>query len=465
MANDHYEMFNDNDADDPPLFELPNVPRPKKAIYSDKTLYEWKTKSRDRYLLEFLRMDGCGDASETLCPGCKGEDARPGYRCRDCKGGLLYCRDCFVNRHRVNPLHRFEAWTGVRFVKTCLKALGLRIQFGHPPGEPCGNPQPGRSKFVVLDTNSIQDVAVDYCGCENRGNAGAPYIQLLRGSWFPASENRPQTCMTIVGLEQFHTEALQAKITMYNFYKTLEKLTCNDGSKPWDRYQVFIWICREYRDIMMLKRAGLGHHPDVLCPACPRPGVNLDEDWKNASKEDKFLYILFLALDACFWMKRGLVSSELKDPGLSTGLRYMVENDPYRKYLLTMTDQMSTCSGLAVLDYANTRFSRGYSTTGMGMVVCARHEFIQPNGVGDLQKGERYANMDYIFASVLHHLNPLLLKIIGYNIVCQWWKQLMERLAQLPVLVRYILILPLIAFVIPKMHIHAHTSCARPYIP
>jgi hypothetical protein len=49
---------------------------------------------------------------------------------------------------------------------------------------------------------------------------------------------------------------------------------------------------------------------------------------------------------------------------------------------------MSTCNGLAALDYANTKFSRGYSTTGVGMVVCARHEFIQPNGVGDLQKGE-----------------------------------------------------------------------------
>jgi hypothetical protein len=51
---------------------------------------------------------------------------------------------------------------------------------------------------------------------------------------------------------------------------------------------------------------------------------------------------------------------------------------------------MSTCSGLAALDFANTKFARGYSATGVGMGVCARHEFVQPNGVGDLQKGERY---------------------------------------------------------------------------
>jgi hypothetical protein len=51
--------------------------------------------------------------------------------------------------------------------------------------------------------------------------------------------------------------------------------------------------------------------------------------------------------------------------------------------------QMSTCSGLAALDYANTKFSRGYAATGVGMGVCARHEFVLPNAVGDLQKGER----------------------------------------------------------------------------
>lgn len=87
-----------------------------------------------------------------------------------------------------------------------------------------------------------------------------------------------------------------------------------------------------------------------------------------------------------------MVSSEKKDPGLGTGLAYFVEDKPYRKYLATKTNQkeMSSCTGLAALDHANTKFSKGYATTGAGIGVCARHEFIQPNGVGDLQKGERY---------------------------------------------------------------------------
>ncbi|KAJ7188443.1 hypothetical protein C8R46DRAFT_1205599 [Mycena filopes] len=185
----------------------------------------------------------------------------------------------------------------------------------------------------------------------------------------------------------------------------------------------------------------------------------IGEQWSANELDDRFLYVLFLALDACFRLKRRMISSEIKDPGLGTGWGYVMENAPYRHFLQTVTDQkeMSTCSGLAALDYANTKFSRGYSTTGVGMGVCARHEFVQPNGVGDLQKGERFANMDYIFASILRHKDPKVRKIVSYDILCQWWKWLLERLQKLPNLIRVSIILQLFRFVIPKMHIHAHT--------
>ncbi|KAJ7767601.1 hypothetical protein B0H14DRAFT_3096172 [Mycena olivaceomarginata] len=236
-------------------------------------------------------------------------------------------------------------------------------------------------------------------------------------------------------------------MTMYDYYRSLERLTWNDGVQPPDRYQVFIRICREYRHLLLLKHGGRGHNPGrakatksgelaVRCPACPRPGLNLPDDWEMATNED----------------------NELKDPGLGTGWVYMLENTPFREYLLTVTDQkeMTTCSGLAALDYANTKFSRGYSTTGVGMGVCAWHEFVQPNGVGDLQKGERFSNMDYIFASFLRHHDPLLFKFISYDIVCVWWIYLMEQLSELPPLVQCFLILPMDCFVIPKMHIKGH---------
>ena len=38
---------------------------------------------------------------------------------------------------------------------------------------------------------------------------------------------------------------------------------------------------------------------------------------------------------------------------------------------------------------ANSKSSKDYISTGVVACVCARHSFIQKNGVGDLQLGER----------------------------------------------------------------------------
>lgn len=53
----------------------------------------------------------------------------------------------------------------------------------------------------------------------------------------------------------------------------------------------------------------------------------------------RFLYTLFISLDTCFRLKRRLISSKLKDPDLGSGWAYMVETDPYREYLRSVTDQ------------------------------------------------------------------------------------------------------------------------------
>ncbi|KAF7345205.1 CxC2 domain-containing protein [Mycena sanguinolenta] len=447
---DRYTMAPDEAAldDDPPLPSLPRLRNPKRLEPSDKTLNRWMRLLRDIYLAQMLRRDGCGDASSSVCPRCGDAARMPYYRCQECMGGLLLCDACCLDAHAENPLHIIYQWTGVFFVKTSLQALGLRVQMGHPPRETCVNPQAGHRDFVVLHDNGIHRVNVDFCGCDSSGRV-EPYLQLLRAGWYPASDERPQTAATFSVLDKFHLDTLQAKMTAYDFYTVLERLTDNTGVKPPDRYQVFLRMARQYRHLLMLKRAGRGHDPSgvwgtgagelaVECPVCPDPRVNLPEGWESAPPEDAFLYVLFLALDACFRLKRRMISSEIKDPGLGSGWAYVTETTPYRHYLLSVTDQneMSTCSGLAALDYANTKFSRGYSTTGVGMGVVAN---------------------DYIFGSILRHKDPRLRKIISYDIVCQWWKLLHERLKELPPLVRITIVLELFRFVIPKMHIHAHT--------
>ncbi|KAF8139157.1 hypothetical protein K438DRAFT_2118931 [Mycena galopus ATCC 62051] len=276
-------------------------------------------------------------------------------------------------------------------------------------------------------------------------------------------------CATTEVLDAFLTQTYQAKTTMYDFYSVLEKLTNNAGIKPPNRYHVFLRMVREYSHLLMLKRGGRGHARSgvlgtkqgglvVRCPACPQPGENLPDDWEDAPPGSQFLYIMFLAIDACFRLKRRMVSSELKDPSLGPGWSYMVETTAYCSFLLSITNQqeMSTCSRLAALDYANTKFSRGYSATGMGMGVCACHELVLPNGVGDLQRGERYGNMDWIVTCIFLHLHARLRKIFSYDIACQWSRKLKSRLAKLPSSVALTLILVFVCFAVPKMHIKGH---------
>ena len=50
---------------------------------------------------------------------------------------------------------------------------------------------------------------------------------------------------------------------------------------------------------------------------------------------------------------------------------------------------------------ANSWFYKGYATTGCAMAIDARHGFILPNGVGDLQKGERSVPSDFSGASTM----------------------------------------------------------------
>ncbi len=90
----------------------------------------------------------------------------------------------------------------------------------------------------------------------------------------------------------------------------------------------------------MVKRAGRGHdyagvdataegECAVLCPACPQPGKNLPEGWERAPVDRRWLYSLFVGIDANFKLKRKKISSEKVDPSLSRGWSYFVDEAKY----------------------------------------------------------------------------------------------------------------------------------------
>ncbi|TFY50876.1 hypothetical protein EVJ58_g10849, partial [Rhodofomes roseus] len=338
--------------------------RRRNRTASDRPLEEWAAKIDD-WLLELIRLEGRAEFTDDACPSC--DTGRAEYRCADCADLQLYCADCTVRNHSRNPWHRLTQWVKTHFRRTDLKSLGIRIQLGHPPGERCPNPKAAfNNDFVILDLTGIHRVGVDYCDCPNKTQLP---IQLMRARLFPATVTNPKTAATYRLLEHFHVLRSQSKTSAYEFYHTLARRTDNiDPEEAKDRYSAFLRMSREWSHLKLLKRGGRGHDPSgaagtaqgecsVECPACPIPGKNLPDTWDETPKPQRWLYRLFVGLDANFRLKRKKVSSDTVDPGLNKGCAYFVEDKKYKAFLdefdSKLPPERSTCHNHDALKLAN----------------------------------------------------------------------------------------------------------------
>lgn len=55
--------------------------------------------------------------------------------------------------------------------------------------------------------------------------------QLMLNGWLPATLERPKTVCTFRALELFHMLSHRGKVTAYDYYVSLEKITDNIGGK------------------------------------------------------------------------------------------------------------------------------------------------------------------------------------------------------------------------------------------
>ncbi|KAL1738015.1 hypothetical protein HDZ31DRAFT_15940, partial [Schizophyllum fasciatum] len=292
--------------------------RRQKFYASDLPLHEFRSTAADDYARALLWNEGRGNEAGRSCPGCKSSSRSPPiYRCITCFGGGMYCHTCCVESHARHPFCRIEKWNGTFFESVALVDLGLVIQLGHPEGELCVLPRRGNVDFTVIHVNGLHTVAVDFCDCRP-GEQAVPYReQLLHRRLLPATVRDPQTCCTFDALHQFHLLTFHAKTTAYDYYASLERLTDNPGTRGvQNRYTSFLRCVRIWRYLTKLKQSGRANDNDrsptdvlpgelaLVCPACPRQGVNLPRDWQQAPPEKRYLYVLFIALDACFRLKR-----------------------------------------------------------------------------------------------------------------------------------------------------------------
>ncbi|KAG1846964.1 hypothetical protein C8R48DRAFT_750553 [Suillus tomentosus] len=407
----------------------------KRSTASDAPLREWmgydgRAGYREEFLLEDLRLEGRGDAGLLAC-SCRRLDGSNYpisslFQCEECFGRDILCQECCLDRHKRLPLHVINKWNSRYFERMSLKDIGLHVQLGHSDMT-CACPVGGHSEFLVLHVNGIHHVNVDFCGCDRQVYHRQ---QLMQCDWFPSTVHQPQTACTCRLLEHFLLLTWSSKISAFEYYQTLERLTDNTGIfGPKSRYSAFLRMIREYRHMSLLKRSGRGHvehgisnlQPGELalhCPACPQPGVNLPRGWETVDPSMKFLYYLIIAMDANFRLKNRIRSSDSADPGMHTGFAYFVANQPYNAHVLQFASQkdVSTCSGFSTLAHAESKFSNGLRATGVGLCLCACHEFVHPK--------------EWVIYKRANTIIPLLLLniVISYNVACQWKVNLLNRM-------------------------------------
>ncbi|KAJ7747895.1 hypothetical protein DFH07DRAFT_962312 [Mycena maculata] len=380
---------------------------------------------------ELVHHNGLGDDCAVPC-------------CALCKAP--YMQGLCLTRHELTPLHVVEEWNSQFWAETSLQELGLVYQLGHG-GFPCVFPDQRIYKMTVIEAPVIHQIRVRYCKCSKSDDADN-LSQLLRNAWYPATVTDPATCAMFKTLEAYRLYNVVGNMNVHDFVRAMEQMT--DGTATtgmkWlpDRYKQLQRMTRQWAFLKRIKRAGRFHDAAgvdatelrecaVKCWACPQDSRNLPPNWRDVDPAFRFLYMLLLAVDANFKLKNRMRANKVDDPPLGPGWSYWVEPQRYKQHLKKYVAEkdMSTCIVFAALLQKNTRMTTGLRASGVGGCVCARHECVRPNGIGDLQKGERYSNMDYIVLSALAGFTLLLLTI-SYDIACQWKKTLPERNATMP---------------------------------
>ena len=214
--------------------------------------------------------------------------------------------------------HYIEAWTGKFFKRYDLVSLGFIIHLGHE-GLPCPHQSPAQdpSNFVIGHSNGIHDCQIHYCSCP-----GAPdkVTQLLRARLWPATRNSPHSAFTLSLLRTWHQLWLNAKISTHHFMRALTRYTNNAFPHDvkvrmpivcsvvfsliipmQDHTREFRFVSRLYAHLTMVKRSGYYHKmsipnrdPEditVPCVACPSPGFNLPEGWRDTPEHLRYVLI------------------------------------------------------------------------------------------------------------------------------------------------------------------------------
>ncbi|KAF8337253.1 hypothetical protein F5887DRAFT_890729 [Amanita rubescens] len=419
------------------------------------------------------------------CQSCDMQ-RRAVWRCKDCNIPQLLCRFCMRHAHVHIPLHHIECWTG-RFFRTAqLWEVGTYILVSHhmerslfqlntgkshgiemprPAGTDDSDDIDGymptgldtqqteevprcdvlNNRYVrIIHTNGIHQIPVTTCTC--RGT-NAIHADLVYKKLVPASFSVYRTLFTVDVLDDFRLSNLECKVSAYQYFQKLRRLTCpSSPASTGNFYQELLRMSRLWRWLKKKKWAGHRHRdcafhqesPGELanfCPACPQPGINLPDNWKNDT--NKWVYRRVLVADGNF--KADHVRQKgASDVWLSEGSGMFALRKDYKAFLQIAMEnkavkEKAPCQTqfraiqLAMLG------SKACDITGIVAIACARHGCFVPNSIANLSRGEQQKNVDWVLLQALkmsnmeHEQGAMLI----YDIACQYFVHLRSHIGHL----------------------------------
>ncbi|KIY71058.1 hypothetical protein CYLTODRAFT_391041 [Cylindrobasidium torrendii FP15055 ss-10] len=389
------------------------------------------------------------------------------FRCKVCRCERLYCQPCILDKHRHLWLHRIERWTGSHFSNTTLTSLGLVVDL-NPAHSNCYGHED--KALVVIDVSGVHRMTVKFCHCQSLSRP----VQLLRFRLLPATTTDPQTCATFEVLREFRQSSFVSKKSAYSYLKHICRLTDNTGVSsmpPLFRYQQWLHMIRMWRHLMMCKQAGLGNVVNgrrdmkkgdlaVLCPMCPRLGINVTvDDIRKTPPERRYELSAQLVMDANFHLRRYNKGSADDEP-LNRGAGYMVHEEEFATHMKNFGKVRENvpvappCNQHnAVLQASIER--KGAVVTGVGQLTCARHDITLPSMV-NLRRGEEHSVMDFCLLRGLSFVLTLLV-IFSYDINCSYSIHLLARIAEYSSELNHAaLMVQQFIFLIGKFHLGGH---------
>lgn len=142
----------------------------------------------------------------------------------------------------------------------------------------------------IVNVNGIHHRALVTCACQG---ADQMHADLMYCRLVPATFSRYRTVFTVKVLDDFRLSNLECKVSAYQYFQKLRRMTEPMGPhKTPNLYQELLRMARLWRWLKRRKWSGDGYKSPqsmgpvpgnmaTFCAACPQPGINLPEDWKN----------------------------------------------------------------------------------------------------------------------------------------------------------------------------------------